>query len=84
MRLIDADELIEEYTQIFVEKYGIEGGEMFKGVIKQMPTVYDVDKVIEQLEQDITEAKGTPYFYGQIIGLSDAIEIVKGGINGLD
>lgn len=26
MRLIDADKTIEEYTQIFVEKFGIEGG----------------------------------------------------------
>nr|DAQ31570.1 MAG TPA: hypothetical protein [Caudoviricetes sp.] len=30
MRLIDADKTIEEYTQIFVEKFGIEGGEMLK------------------------------------------------------
>lgn len=53
MRLIDADKAIEEYTQIFVEKFGIEGGEMFKGVIKQMPTAYDVDKVIAQLDEKI-------------------------------
>ncbi len=50
MRLIDADKSIEEYTQIFVEKFGIEGGEMFRGVIKQMPTAYDIDKIVEQCE----------------------------------
>ena len=50
MRLIDADKSIEEYTQIFVEKFGIGGGEMFKGVIKQMPTAYDIDKIVEQCE----------------------------------
>lgn len=50
MRLIDADKSIEEYTQIFVEKFGIKGGEMFKGVIKQMPTAYDIDKIVEQCE----------------------------------
>lgn len=50
MRLIDADETIKQYTQIFVEKYGIECGEMFQGVLKQMPTAYDIDKVVEQCE----------------------------------
>lgn len=83
MRLIDADKAIEEYTQIFVEKFGIEGGEMFKGVVKQMPTAYDVDKVLEQLEnekkfwndatynKEIGKQKARSYAY--------AIEIVKGG-----
>ena len=53
MRLIDADETIKQYTQIFVEKYGIECGEMFQGVLKKMPTAYDVDKVIAQLDEKI-------------------------------
>lgn len=53
MRLIDADETIKQYTQIFVEKYGIECGKMFQGVLKQMPTAYDVDKVIAQLDEKI-------------------------------
>ena len=80
MRLIDADELIEESPQIFVEKFGIEGGEMFKGVIKQMPTAYDVDKVIKEIEScfNATEGKGRRLAYHR------AITIVKGGINGLD
>lgn len=80
MRLIDADESIEEYTQIFVEKFGIEGGEMFKGVIKQMPTAYDVDKVIKEIEScfNATEGKGRRLAYHR------AITIVKGEINGLD
>lgn len=80
MRLIDADETIEQYTQIFVEKYGIECGEMFKGVIKQMPTAYDVDKVIKEIEScfNATEGKGRRLAYHR------AITIVKGGINGLD
>ena len=55
MRLIDADKSIEEYTQIFVEKFGIEGGEMFRGVIKQMPTAYDIDEVIAQFDEKIEE-----------------------------
>lgn len=80
MRLIDADETIEQYTQIFVEKYGIECGEMFQGVLKQMPTAYDVDKVIKEIEScfNATEGKGRRLAYHR------AITIVKGGINGLN
>ena len=81
MRLIDADETIKQYTQIFVEKYGIECGEMFQGVLKQMPTAYDVDKVVEQLDkkQNNKGFGGTiqEIFYDS--GLEDAVEIVKGG-----
>lgn len=81
MRLIDTDETIKQYTQIFVEKYGIECGEMFQGVLKQMPTAYDVDKVVEQLgkKQNNKGFGGTiqEIFYDS--GLEDAIEIVKGG-----
>lgn len=80
MRLIDADETIKQYTQIFVEKYGIECGQMFQGVIKQMPTAYDVDKVITEIEScfNATEDKGRRLAYHR------AITIVKGEINGLD
>lgn len=80
MRLIDADETIKQYTQIFVEKYGIECGEMFQGVLKQMPTAYDVDKVIKEIEScfNATEGKGRRLAYHR------AITIVKGGINGLN
>lgn len=84
MKLIDSDETIKQYTQIFVEKYGIECGEMFQGVLKQMPTAYDVDKVVEQLgkKQNNKGFGGTiqEIFYDS--GLEDAVEIVKGG--GLD
>lgn len=80
MRLIDADKSIEEYTQIFVEKFGIEGGEMFKGVIKQMPTAYDVDKVIKEIESCFNATEGE----GRRLAYHRAITIVKGEINGLD
>ena len=72
MRLIDTDETIKQYTQIFVEKYGIECGEMFQGVLKQMPTAYDVDKVLEQLEYSRVPNTG-------IAGYHKVVEIVKGG-----
>nr|DAP77803.1 MAG TPA: hypothetical protein [Caudoviricetes sp.] len=94
MRLIDADKSIEEYTQIFVEKFGIEGGEMFKGVIKQMPTAYDIDEVIALFDEKLEEldrqeeryyAKGNPKnaaeFSKKISTVFDDKMIVKRGIN---
>ena len=90
MRLINADETIKQYTQIFVEKYGVECGEMFQGVLKQMPTAYNVDKIVEQLEWEkdfayadferYAEEKGLDKeqdFFSE--GMKRAIEIVKGG-----
>lgn len=84
MRLIDADETIKQYTQIFVEKYGIECGEMFQGVLKQMPTAYDVDKVIEEIEEwtaRINVINDNSGKVGQVdvIGSNKAIKIVEGG-----
>jgi hypothetical protein len=38
-RLIDADKLLEDYTQTFVVEYGIVSAEMFQGVVNQSPTV---------------------------------------------
>ena len=48
-----------------------------KKVINDMPTAYDVDAVVEQLEDysDADEAEGTI----PVIELTKAIEIVKGG-----
>lgn len=82
MRLIDADETIKQYTQIFVEKYGIECGEMFQGVLKQMPTAYDVDKVVEEFEEIQNKAvsvKNEDISIYAVGMMGKAIEIVKGG-----
>lgn len=82
MRLIDADETIKQYTQIFVEKYGIDCGKMFQGVLKQMPTAYDVDKVVEEFEEIQNKAVSVKNEDISIyaVGMMDkAIEIVKGG-----
>ena len=54
-----------------------------KDVINNMPTAYDVDKVVEQLEAysnaDEAERLGTM----PVVELTDAITIVKGGgVNG--
>ena len=94
-RLIDADKLLEtlqdlephcdnyEYGMLNTMRYY-----MLK-IINDEPTAYDVDKVVEQLEElkslvqvnrildDIVNEK--PKELGMLIAYSKAIEIVKGG-----
>ena len=60
-----------------------------KDVINNMPTAYDVDKVVEKLEKrrmdalrHLRENKGTEFGYASECvynALNEAIEIVKGG-----
>ena len=74
MKLIDKDKLLEELRKYHPISYGISSD------IKYFPTAYDVDKVIEQLE----ELKETAYeCYGRASGayvaMCNAIEIVKRG-----
>ena len=51
-----------------------------KDVINNMPTAYDPDKIVEQLEDRSTLSRpvGWPKSY-EIVTLADAIGIVKGG-----
>ena len=82
MRLIDADKLIKdiELMQIFIK--GLRSGKSFladmleryieevKKTINKQPTAYDIDKVVEQLEE-------TRKVYR--LAMSYAIDIVKAG-----
>lgn len=83
MRLIDADKLIARFKRL-------KGPDILANlfisdvikVIKQMPTAYDIDKVVEQLE----ERKGNVFIDGKkmyqedyFIDIDDAIDIVKKG-----
>ena len=96
-RLIDADKLLEtlqdlephcwnkdyEYGMLNTMRY------CMPEIINDEPTVFDVDKVVEQLEElkslvpvnrildDIVNEK--PKELGMLIAYSKAIEIVKGG-----
>ena len=82
MRLIDADGVIN----ILKETGIIQDNELGHCVIDEInriPTAYDVNKVVEELEEysnaDEAERHGTI----PVIELDDAIEIVKrGGIDG--
>ena len=89
MRLIDADALLEQYNLKDATKYGNKDVEQqehsystmmlyeIADMIEDAPTVYDVDKVVEQLEND---EKNT---FDGCINKRYAIEIVKGGgVNG--
>ena len=73
MRLIDADKIIDSL--------GNSDMDFARGaVIDEQPTVFDVDKVVEQLEKRSTLAKPVGWTKSyEIVILNDAVEIVKGG-----
>lgn len=90
MRLIDADKI--DFNEVFVgaSKFAEDTRQAGKMLIDAQPTAYDVDKVVEQLEdeQDYAYADFEEYAYEKEIdeekdffsaGMSRAIEIVKGG-----
>ena len=88
MRLIDADKLIEDYTQPFADSYGKSCAEMFVGVVKQTPTV-DIIEELEKIKEEINEeeekgiyyeceewGEGRPYDEDYFFGLLRAIMII--------
>ena len=75
-RLIDADELIKYIKSIS------SGQKEFIDCINEQPTVFDVDKVINEFKRDKfieSECVLSDIHQGYNAGLSRAIEIVKGG-----
>ena len=74
-RLIDADKIIDS----------LGGSDMdfaIGAVIDEQPTVFDVDKVMEQLKRDKfieSECILSDVHQGYNAGLNRAIEIIKGG-----
>lgn len=80
MRLIDVDALFAELNE-----KRIPSNRIINDIIMEQPTAYDVDKVVEQLEDRSTLSR--PVGWGRshvIITLDEAIEIVKGGVYGDD
>lgn len=73
MRLIDADSLIRRFSNS-------KSGKTLKTMVDTQLTAYDVDKVVEELENKLSEKKyqhdGEDYY----VGICDAIEIVKQGV----
>lgn len=77
-RLIDADKIIDSLGNSDMD-FAI------GAVIDEQPTVFDVDKVVEQLETRKTRAAAlqkeniSEYFEGETDAFEFAIKIVKGG-----
>ena len=85
MRLIDADLLLPQIGNRYDEKKDIvpdnlaEGFVQMEKLIKEQPTAYDVDKVVEQLEELRKECEDPLQEYDPNYFIDKAIEIVKGG-----
>lgn len=72
-RLIDADKIIDSLGNSDMD-FAI------GAVIDEQPTVFDIDKVVEQLEmliEDKCSESGDDWYTAQC--LNEAVEIVKGG-----
>lgn len=75
MRLIDADKLKHVIHSAYSDDLEI------LDKIDNQPTAYDVDKIVEQLENRSALAKPVGWSKAyEIIMLKDALEIVKGEV----
>lgn len=88
MRLIDADKIT---AKVIVRNMGVDYGFVACAIIdmlKNQPTTYNLNMVVEQLEEladkandKILEAGGLQLYYdGYEDGVRTAIELVKGGV----
>ena len=78
MRLIDADELINQGYEIVVD--GWQYDTCNKSIdIDTIPTAYDVDKVVKELETNKQNALEVEESIKEYNVWNDAIEIVKQG-----
>lgn len=80
MRLIDADKVIEHLEKVIKDNPYFVNAAYIRGVqevIKEQPTAYDVDKVVEQLEE---LKRQVPEELSQLMAYDEAIKIVKAGV----
>jgi hypothetical protein len=82
-RLIDADKFIEEINTMWYDNDNVvELWEALPVVIKtveQQPTAFDVDKVIEQLDELVTINMEVLGVRADYVNLAHVIKIVKAG-----
>ena len=80
MRLIDAGLVLDNLSG---RLESMKDYDAVKDVINNMPTAYDVDKVVEQLKTKKTRTaalqKASEYFEGETDAFEVAIKIVKDG-----
>ena len=88
-RLIDADILLGAMDEKYKEKKDIvpdnlaEGFFQMEKLIKEQPTVYDVEKVVAELEKQKSNLTDWAEDKAFEIGIEKSIDIVrKGGIDG--
>ena len=83
MRLIDADALKKDLKSVTLSNGTLVNTNAVLYLLEEYPTAYDVDKVVEQLEDYGNEEthyyKNTPYEKCIEECVHKAIEIVKGG-----
>ena len=82
MKLIDAEILTDYFTEHDLAfEYAIQHQDRkeLERLIAEIPTAYDPDKVVEQLEAYSNEEEAERLGTIPVVELADAIEIVKGG-----
>lgn len=85
MGLIDADKLKKDLESVTLSNGTLLNTNTVLLLLDKYPTAYDVDKVVEKLEQKMKRARDkeqentSEYFEGEADGFEFAIEIVKAG-----
>ena len=87
MRLIDADALKKDLKSVTLSNGTLVNTNAVLYLLEEYPTAYDVDRVVEQLEdygnEEMDYYRNTPYEKCIEECVHKAIEIVKGGgVNG--
>ena len=89
MRLIDADTLKKDLKSVTLSNGTLVNTNAVLYLLEEYPTAYDVEKVVEQLEDrkslmmETLKISEADIDRGRIYGMEKAIEIVKGGgVNG--
>ena len=89
MRLIDADALKKDLKSVTLSNGTLVNTNAVLYLLEEYPTAYDVDKIVEQLEDrkslmmETLKISEADIDRGRIYGMEKAIEIVKGGgVNG--
>ena len=85
MRLIDADALKKDLKSVTLSNGTLVNTNAVLYLLEEYPTAYDVDKIVEQLEDrkslmmETLKISEADIDRGRIYGMEKAIEIVKGG-----
>ena len=85
MRLIDADALKKDLKSVTLSNGTLVNTNAVLYLLEEYPTAYDVDKIVEQLEDrkslmmETLKISEADIDRGRIYGMDKAIDIVKGG-----